>query len=268
MLKALWKKLDKAGRDAQFGDSPMNIAIGGTATSEQLKSFHDELAKAVGCTPDSLYRMDDLRGPGTAAKAPGDRCAVSLPTRVLVEVALARIWALGPDTTMMLHMMPPPEMLHHNRLRTAVQRRFELLVTALRENKLTGPELKSVLAGLEAQVHHYAVYKLAKGLGELPHEAFGDIDLGWQGTGAMHGEEKTELLVKEAEGWLAHAEQWCKENGEGTGKGESKARQERAAEVAQACASMRSLFEELERERPRIRSLLNQLNGTPGPTGK
>ena len=261
-FKALWKKLDAAGRKGTDGDGEMG-GMNGITTSEERHALTQELATVLQCEPQALLSLDKYDGWSRTGGDGGLACRLSVPTRILAEVVLARIWALGPDSTMMMHMLPAPETLYRNRLRAGLQRRFETVVRLKEQGKLSLEEFASAMVKMEEQVYQIAVFHTVESVLGL---ALFDARLpGYDYTGRfpirreVPGEAPKDDYLGEANLWLEGARKWCEEQSARLGQECNQESNDALKVVELACVVAQESFEALRLERPRIRKLLEAL---------
>lgn len=245
-LKAVWAKLNQQGRkDPVMEDSP-ELEFGGGVPHETRQALLSELADALGCTQQALHQV---AGAGVFARQESTEtpeCALSLPVRIVAHAALARIWAMGPDHTMMMHMLPPPDLIYHNRLKAKLQARFEALVAMVQQGKLSDAEYDAAMTQLELQVYHMVVFELVR------------PQVGKVAVGALHEPASPTPLEQQAKEWIASMRTWCTEESQRLEKG-AEAEQQQLERVKQTCTSMEQSFEHLNASRPTVLALLKML---------
>lgn len=245
-LKAVWAKINEQGRKAPVKDDAPELEFGGGVPHETRQALLSELADALGCTQQALQQV---AGAGVFARQESTEtheCALSLPTRMVAHAALARIWAMGPDHTMMMHMLPPPDLIYRNRLKAKLQVRFEALVAMTRDAKLSSADFDAAMTQLELQLYHMVVF-------ELVNPAFGKMP-----SGMLHESPSPAPLEQQAKEWIASMRTWCKEERERLAKG-ADAEQQHLQRVKESCTSMEQSLLQLDAARPSVLGLLKML---------
>lgn len=242
-FKAVWKELNEAGRKTPVTEGAAALEFGGAVPHETRQAMLLQLADAVGCTPQQLQQTanGDLFRLQESPMTPG--CLPSLPSRILVHAALARIWAMGPDHTMMMHMLPPPDLIFHNRLKAKLQVRFEALVAMTREGKLTPDDFDAAMTQLEQQLYHMLVFELVR-----PH-------LGTK-MGGLLAEPSTQATPEQqANEWIGAMHTWCKNESEPRVPGD----EAQVQQVKASCARVEQSLAQLDTVRADVLGLLKML---------